>query len=208
MTAPTRIEATYADVLAAPEHMVAEVIDGDLYLHPRPAMPHARTTTRLGMALGGPFDIGAGGPGGWYFLDEPELHFGKQIVVPDIAGWRRERAPEGSRDAYTSIAPDWVCEVLSPSTRRLDQTRKRRIYGEAGCGHLWFIDPVDRVLEAFEFIGDRWQLIEAWGGDENANAPPFETFALQLALLWDEASTNPGFAEPGQWAYAAGEGAR
>ena len=112
--------ATYQDVLEAPAHGVAEIVDGTLYTHPRPAMPHALASSRLGFDLGGPFDRARGGPGGWWIIDEPELHLGEDILVPDLAGWRRERMPDYPETAYVTLAPDWVCEVLSASTRRLE----------------------------------------------------------------------------------------
>ena len=148
--APTvRRPATYQDVLDAPEHMVAELIDGALHLHPRPSFLHGQAASSLGDELVSPFQKGRGGPGGWRILDEPELHLGEDVLVPDLAGWRRERMPELPSEHWTSIVPDWVCEVLSPSTRSVDLTDKRRIYAGAGVGHLWLIDPEARTLEAF-----------------------------------------------------------
>ena len=129
--------ATYQDVLDAPAHLVAEIIDGTLHTHPRPAPRHATASTRLTIEIGGPFDRGRGGPGGWRILDEPELHLGEEILVPDLAGWRRERMPELPDTAYFTLAPDWVCEVLSASTRKVDLQEKRPIYAGAGgptCG--------------------------------------------------------------------------
>ena len=124
--------ATYQDVLDAPEHMVAEIIGGTLHTHPRPSPRHAVASSRLGIELGGPFDRGRGGPGGWWIVDESELHLGEEILVPDLAGWRRERTPELPDTAYFTLAPDWTCEVLSASTRKLDLVRKRPIYAREG----------------------------------------------------------------------------
>ncbi|MYK89894.1 MAG: Uma2 family endonuclease, partial [Acidobacteria bacterium] len=120
--------ATYQDVLDAPPHRVAEIVDGVLHTNPRPAMPHARASSSLGVKIGGPFDHDAGGPGGWWIIDEPELHLGEDILVPDLAGWRRERMPVYPDAAYCTLAPDWVCEILSPSTRKLDLHGKRPVY--------------------------------------------------------------------------------
>ena len=125
--------ATYQDVLDAPPHRVAEIVDGVLYTHPRPAMPHALATSSLGHDLTGPFQFGRGGPGGWRIIDEPELHLGEDILVPDLAGWRRERMPGYPDAAYCTLAPDWVCEVISPSTRKLDLHGKRPIYARERC---------------------------------------------------------------------------
>ena len=151
--------ATYQDVLDAPENMVAELIEGALHLQPRPALRHARASSTLGVEIGGPFDRGRGGPGGWWILDEPELHLGADVLVPDLAGWRRERMPAFPDAPWTDLAPDWVCEVLSPGTRRLDLTDKRRLYAAAHVPHLWFVDPLARTLEAFALQDGAWVLI-------------------------------------------------
>src|SRR6185503_17557356 len=124
---PARQRATYEDVLAAPRNRVAEILFGVLHSHPRPAAPHARAASVLGVRLGGPFDLGEGGPGGWVILDEPEVHLGEHVLVPDLAGWRRERMPALPEAAYFELAPDWVCEVLSPGTQAIDRADKMPI---------------------------------------------------------------------------------
>ena len=177
--------ATYRDVLDAPEHMVAEIIGGTLHTHPRPAPRHAVASSRLGIELGGPFDRGRGGPGGWWILDEPELHLGEEILVPDLAGWRRERMPELPDTAYFTLVPDWTCEVLSASTRKLDLVRKRPIYAREGVPHLWLVDPVERILEAFELHEGRWVLIASVEDDEPVSIAPFEAVTFSLGELWD-----------------------
>src|SRR5213075_1455047 len=125
--APIRRSATYQDVLAVPDHLVAEILDGELFTSPRPAIPHAVAVSRLSSDLGGPFERGRGGPGGWWILYEPELHLAEDIVVPDLAGWRRERLSEMPRAAYLTLAPDWACEMLSPLTESIDRGKKLRI---------------------------------------------------------------------------------
>jgi len=184
--ATVRRPATYQDVLDAPEHMVAELIRGALHLQPRPAPRHARSSSVLGIEVGGPFDRGRGGPGGWWILDEPELHLGEDVVVPDLAGWRRERMPALPDAAWFELAPDWVCEVLSPGTRRLDLTDKRDIYGASGVGHLWLIDPIDRTLEAFERRDGAWVLIAAIAGEAEVRIPPFDAVTFPLGALWTD----------------------
>ena len=178
--------ATYLDVLDAPPHQVAEVIAGTLHTHPRPAARHAWASSRLGGRLDGPFNPGAGGPGGWWIIDEPELHLGDDIVVPDLAGWRRETMPEYPDAACFTVAPDWVGEVLSPSTRRLDKCEKRDLYAREGVRHLWFVDPDARVLEAFELREEHWLLLATLVDDAPVSLPPFDAITFPLGALWPE----------------------
>ena len=176
--------ATYQDVLDAPPHLVAEVINGTLYTHPRPALRHARAASALGGKIGSPFDYDAGGPGGWWIIDEPELHLAEEILVPDLAGWRRERMPEFPDTAYFTLAPDWVCEVLSSSTRKVDRPEKRPTYAREGIGHLWLIDPTDRTLEALELHEGQWPLIASAKDDEPVSVRPFDAITFSLGDLW------------------------
>lgn len=178
--------ATYQDVLDAPPNMVAELIDGALHLQPRPPLRQALAKSRLGAEIGGPFDYRDVGPGGWWILNEPELHLGPNVLVPDVTGWRRERMPAFPDAPWTDIAPDWVCEVLSPGTRRLDLTDKRRLYAGAGVAYLWFIDPTARTLEAFTLRDGAWTLIAALKDDEEVRVPPFDAVAFSLAALWPD----------------------
>ena len=176
--------ATYQDVLEAPVHRVAEIVDGTLYTQPRPAPPHAVASSRLGFDLGGPFDRGRGGPGGWWIIDEPELHLGEDILVPDLAGRRRERMADLPDTAYFTLAPDWVCEVLSASTRRLDLHGKRPVYAREGVGRLWLVDPMDHTLEAFELRDGEWVLIGSAKDGEPVSIRPFDAITFSLADLW------------------------
>jgi Uma2 family endonuclease len=188
-----RRRATYADLEAVPPGKVAELIRGTLHVMPRPHPRHARASSRLTIELGGPFDLGRGGPGGWVLLDEPELHFPDpeapgeiEALVPDIAGWRRERLPELPEEAYFTLAPDWICEVLSTSsTEERDREEKMPIYAREGVRHAWLVDPVKKTLEAYE-LGER----QRWGtpvvhrGDARVRIAPFEELELDLSLLW------------------------
>jgi Uma2 family endonuclease len=181
-----RRPATYQDVLDAPETMVAELIEGALHLHPRPAPRHTRASSSLGFWIGGPFDNGPQGPGGWWILDEPEVHLGQDVLVPDLAGWRRDRMPALPEAAWFELAPDWACEVLSPGTRRIDLTDKRHLYAAAGVAHLWFVDPLARTLEAFALRDGAWTLIAALKDDDEARVPPFDAIAFPLSVLWPD----------------------
>ncbi|HEY1954121.1 MAG TPA: Uma2 family endonuclease [Polyangiaceae bacterium] len=182
--------ATYADVLAAPEHMVAEVLFGVLYTHPRPANPHARTTTQLTAELAGPFDRGRGGPGGWIILDEPELHLRDDIVVPDLAAWRRERLPRIPNAPYFELAPDWACEVLSPATTKIDRTDKLAIYAREKVRFVWLIDPLAHTLEVLRLGQNRYEIFSTHKDDDVVRAEPFDAVPLELSVLW--ADVAPG----------------
>lgn len=184
MTAPARRLATYDDLLALPENVVGEIIDGELYAHPRPASPHAIASSVLGVDLGAPFHRGRGGPGGWVLLDEPELHLGADVLVPDLAGWRRERMPEIPETTAFTLAPDWVCEVLSPSTSRTDRAKKRPIYAREGVRHLWLVDPDAHTLEIFRLDGGGYRLLATHDEDQRVRAEPFDAIELELGALW------------------------
>lgn len=176
--------ATYQDVLSAPAHMVAEIINGALHAHPRPAPRHSHAYSVLGAKIGGPFHFDNDGPGGWWILDEPELHLGPDVLVPDIAGWRRERMPNLPDTAYFETVPDWVCEILSNSTREYDLTAKRDIYAREAVTHLWLVDPDAHTLEAFDLTNGKWLLIANLHGDEQVSVPPFDAISFSLGALW------------------------
>ena len=185
MTEPRRKIATYADLEAVPDHLVAELLFGNLVTHPRSSPRHGIASLSLGDELVGPFQKGRGGPGGWIFSSEPELHLGPHVTVPDIAGWRRERLPVGwDQGAFVEIAPDWICEVLSPSTEKYDKGDKRRIYGVYGVQHLWHLDPRARTLEVFVRQTDNWLLTNTFVDLEDVCAPPFTEITFSLGLLW------------------------
>lgn len=176
--------ATYADIEALPANMVGEIVHGVLHAHPRPTPRHGFATHELEVELGPPFGRGRGGPGGWIFIVEPELHLGPHIVVPDLAAWRRERLTPFPETAYVETSPDWLCEVLSPSTQALDRTEKLGVYAAFGVGHCWYLDPVARTLEVFALTGGKWTIVATFRDDETVTAPPFEAHTFQLDVLW------------------------
>jgi Putative restriction endonuclease len=177
-------DATYADIEALPPNMVGEILFGALVTHPRPAPRHAAAMSSLGGVLTPPFSFGSGGPGGWIILIEPEFHLGQHVVVPDIAGWRKERLMNRKELAWFEEVPDWACEVLSPSTRVHDIGAKRRIYGTYGVGHLWYIDPSTLSLEVFQRQKADWLLTHTFIGHEDVCASPFDAITFSLGLLW------------------------
>jgi hypothetical protein len=176
--------ATYQDVIDAPEHMVAEIIGGELRLTSRPAGPAIAVASALGDELGPPFKRGRGGPGGWLILDEPELHLGDEIVVPDLAGWRRERLSVVPDAAFFTVPPDWVCEVLSKSTEKTDRTEKMPIYASFGVPYAWLVHPRRRTLEAFRLRKGKWVANAVHKDADRARIEPFDAIELDLAVLW------------------------
>jgi len=184
MAEPARVPATYADLERVPPHLVAELIHGVLETHPRPVPRHAIAVNSLSDEITAPFQKGPGGPGGWIFMIEPELHFGENVLVPDLAGWRRERLPALPDTPFLTVAPDWACEVLSPSTEHLDRGPKRRIYPEAGVAFLWLLDPRIRLLEAFVLTDGRWTLLAGLRDAEEVSVPPFEAISFSLGSLF------------------------
>jgi Uma2 family endonuclease len=196
MTGPTvtRRRATYEDLCQVPDHKVAEILDGELIVSPRPALRHASASSGLGGYLWPAFHGGRGGPGGWWILDEPELHLADDILVPDLAGWRRERLPAVPDTAYMTLAPDWVCEVISPSTERMDRSRKTRIYAREGVKDLWLLDPLVRTLEVLRLENARWVLMATHSDTDVVRVEPFEAIEIELAALWPDpqAESQPG----------------
>jgi Uma2 family endonuclease len=184
MIQPAAKPATYADLLAVPDHLVAEILYGMLYSRPRPAPRHAAAQVALGGELTGPYQRGRGGPGGWVFMSEPELHLGPHILVPDIAGWRVERLPTMPETAWVETVPDWVCEILSPATENIDRGKKLTIYGACGVAHCWLVNPTTKFLEAYELRDGKWLLIETFAEGAEVAAPPFAAVPFPLTALW------------------------
>jgi hypothetical protein len=181
---PTKRPATYADIEALPENLVGEIVGGELFVSPRPAVVHAAACSAAGGEIIGAFQFGRGGPGGWWILFEPELHLGPDVVVPDLAGWSKERMPQRPRVVGIELPPDWVCEVLSPSTAVIDRTKKMGVYARAGVEWLWMVDPIARTLEVLRLEGGRWIVAANFGDTQKVRATPFDAVELDLALWW------------------------
>jgi len=176
----------YDRLMALPEGLTGEVLNGQLHAQPRPSGPHMGVESALQIELGGPFDRGRSGPGGWRILVEPEIHFvrDQEVCVPDLAGWRRARLPQLPRDQRFEVVPDWVCEILSPSTESKDRQIKMPIYARYGVGFVWLVDPLKQTLEAYELDEGDWLGLGTWGGVETVTAPPFDAVKLALRDLW------------------------
>jgi Uma2 family endonuclease len=187
MTSPrANRPATRGDLEKLPDNVVGEILCGELHVSPRPASRHALACTMLGVDLGSTFHgPKRPGGGGWWILDEPELELGEDIVVPDLAGWRRERLPVLPDVAAFTIAPDWICEVMSPSTARVDRMLKLPIYFNAGVKHAWLLDPLAESVDVFRHTPDGWLLVTTVGAAERVRIEPFEIAEIDLARLWD-----------------------
>ena len=175
----------YEDFLKIPPHKIAEIINGRLITQPRPAPRHALACSFLGDELISPFSKGRGGPGGWLILDEPELHLGDHILVPDLAGWRRENMPQLPNTAFFETPPDWICEVLSPATASYDRHEKRQLYADFGVTYLWLVDPDSKILEAFELFEQKWRLLATLAEDDQVAIAPFAEVPFSLGTLWN-----------------------
>jgi len=187
MTAAAR-KANYADIEALPEHVTGELIDGVLYTQARPGGPHVIVASGLGSLLDGKFGFDSDGPETWFFIVEPELHLGADVLVPDLAGFRIERLPPSARrGAFFTVVPDWVCEVASPSTSIRDRRIKAPVYARCGVEHLWLVEPIEGRVEAYERLDARWVVAGTWDDDADARIPPFDAAEIDLARLWAHA---------------------
>jgi hypothetical protein len=192
MTAAEKL-ATYEDLLSVPEHHLGQIAGGLLHVALRPALDHAIAASTLGAELDGPFRRGKGGPFGasadkgslWLILDAPEVHLMADVVVPDLAGWRRERLSEIPRAPFLSLAPDWVCEVLSPSTAAFDRGAKLKVYARENVAHVWLVDPAAKTLEVLVLDGPSYRIGEVFSGDRGIRAIPFDAIELDLGALWN-----------------------
>jgi Putative restriction endonuclease len=177
--------ATYAEYAAVPANKTAMIVHGVLHVFPRPAPKHSFASSMLTGELTGPFGRGRGGPGGWWILDEPEVHLiHEEPINPDIAGWRKERMPALPETAYFTLAPDWVCEVLSKSTEDFDRDEKMPIYAEHGVRHVWLISPIEKTLEVYKLGKRGWGTPDVHRGDARVRVPPFDAIELELGALW------------------------
>jgi Uma2 family endonuclease len=183
MLQPLKTSATYEDLCAVDELLIAELIDGDLYASGRPPIRYVHTASVLLWRIGSAVDSGRESPGAWFVLSKPEIHLRDDSIVPDIAAWRSERLPQKIPD-YFDFAPDWLCEVLAPNTEALDRTKKLTVYAREGVGHVWLVNPAIQTLEVLRLESQRWSLIAAHEGGARVRAEPFVDFELQLAGLW------------------------
>jgi Uma2 family endonuclease len=181
--------ATYEDLEALEEGARAEVLGGEIVTAPAPLPRHSKAQRALARFIGGPFDDdhGRGGPGGWWILLEVDIRLTPHdIVRPDLAGWRRERLPAPWDVRPIDVPPDWACEVVSPSTHAFDRVHKRRLYAEADIATFWIVDPVERILEAYELREGRWTEAGSYGASDTARVPPFGAIELEVGRLFPE----------------------
>jgi Uma2 family endonuclease len=183
MIQPLRRPATWDDLDEVPEGYVGEVVAGEIVLTPRPDPPHTRATSDLGALLGAWFRFGIGGPGGWIIHDEPRIRFGNDIRVPDIGGWKKERYEQPEKGPFLVI-PDWVCEVLSMRTAKVDRGEKLPLYARHAVRHCWLLDPIAQTLEIFRRNDGDWLLVAVHTADAKVRAEPFDAVELDLTLVW------------------------
>ena len=174
----------YVALMALPANMVGQIVHGVLHAHPRPATRHGIASGELFLELGTPFRRGRGGPGGWIFITEEELHLDDHVLVPDISGWKIDRFPTTKSTPYSVVPPDWICEVLSPSTAKLDRFAKLPIYAAHGVPHCWLLDPTEKTLEVFILANGTYTIGPAFVDNNPVTAPPFEAHTFDLGLLW------------------------
>jgi Uma2 family endonuclease len=187
MASPQRKLATYADLLALPVDTRAEILSGDVILSPAPLPRHSKAQGSARRFLGGPFDDddGHGGPGGWWIFVEVDVMLGPHDVVrPDLAGWRRDRLSQPGLKRPIDVVPDWVCEVLSPSTAARDRITKRRLYAQAGIPFYWLIDPELRAVEALALRDGVWVELGVFDDTATTRIAPFEAIELEIGRLF------------------------
>lgn len=182
--AKAKKKASYEDLFTIPENMTGEIVDGELIVSPRPSRKNIYAASTLGSELGPAYHTGKTGPGGWVILIEPEVGLGEDILVPDLAGWRRERLSVSEEHNWISVRPDWVCEVISPGSIRTDRVKKMRVYAGHGVPHLWFIDPIGKTLEVYRFQSGNFIVAGIYAENEKVRAEPFPEVEIDLSNLW------------------------
>jgi Uma2 family endonuclease len=185
MSEPAKRKATYDDLCDIPENMTGEIIDGELIVHPRPSRKHTYAASALDKEIGPPYQLcRGGGPGGWIIIVEPEIQLGEHTMVPDLAGWKRERFPIEEDRNPISANPDWVCEILSPKTFRVDKIKKMPIYAHHGVGHIWLLDPLAKTMDTFRLESGGWRLPASFSENDKVREEPFQDIEIDLGNLW------------------------
>lgn len=184
MSEPSKKRATYEDLYSIPENMTGEIVDGELIVHPRPSRKHIHAASALDKRIGTPYQFGEGGPGGWIIHVEPEIQLGEHTMVPDLAGWRKEKFIWEEDQNPISVTPDWICEIISPSTRQLDKMKKMPIYADHGVGYLWLMDPIAKILDTYRLKSNGWNPLARFHGDDKVRSEPFQEIEFDLGDLW------------------------
>lgn len=172
------------DAITDEDGLTAELLGGELYVQPQPRVWHRNVQGRLISKLSGPFNDDPDAPGGWVFLIEPELRIGGEVLMPDLAAWREGRAPEIDGTVGIPVAPDWVCEVLSPSTAARDRSVKMQKYAEWGVAFIWIADPEHKTLEAYQLTEGKWLQLDVLHGETGVELDPFAAAPFSLDALW------------------------
>lgn len=184
MTAAPKL-ATYADLLALPEDVKAEVLAGEVVAQASPVFEHSYVQAALLELLRGPFERQRGGPGGWWIVADIDVRLSEHDVVrPDVVGWRRERLPSPWGMRPIDVVPDWICEVLSPNGVKRDRVFKMHLYAHQGVPHYWLIDPSAGTLEAYALERGSWRVAATYDRTAIARIPPFEAIELVVGDLF------------------------
>ncbi|MFH0824641.1 MAG: Uma2 family endonuclease [Pseudomonadota bacterium] len=185
MSEPAKTRASYEDLYGIDENAIGQIIDGELIVSPRPSRGHAFAASMLTIGVGPAYGMGGTrGPGVWIILFEPEIKLSEDILVPDLAGWKEDRLPREEETNWISVSPDWVCEIISDSSIRVDRIRKTAIYAREGIPYFWVIDPRYHTLEVFRLESGRWTVLGTFADDDKVRAEPFQEVEIDLGRLW------------------------
>jgi Uma2 family endonuclease len=183
---PQSRPATAADIAHAER---LEVLGGEIAEKASPSAEHGAAQFAFGELLT-PFNRrpgGGGGPGGWWLMTEVEVELeAHEVFLPDIAGWRRERAPARPRGRAVRLRPDWVCEIRSASTARVDSVAKLRVYHRCGVPHYWICDPDTETLLVYRWSEAGYVAVLSAQRGERVRAEPFDAIEIAVGVLFGE----------------------
>lgn len=174
--------ATTADLLALPDRPRHEVIAGNLVQKLLPSPRHGFRQGEFLMEVGGPYQRGRGGPGGWWFGSEITCGLtATDTFLPDIAGWRRDNLPAPPEGPVCRVRPDWVCEILSPSDPGRDLRDKLAGYHRGGVPHYWIVDPERDLLTVHRWAEEAYLVVHVCELGPEVRAEPFDAVPLDLS---------------------------
>lgn len=190
--APLR-RATLEDFFAMPEdERFHELLDGVIVQKATPSFEHGDAQGAISHLLF-PFRRPPGGPGprGWWIGTEIEVQLAEHVCRPDVTGWRRERVPERPRGSPVRHVPDWTCEILSSSNKRIDLVRKKRLYHAHRVAHYWIVDPDLEILTVHRWHADGYLDVLAAERGQRVRAEPFDQIELSVGVLFGDDEDAP-----------------